>query len=178
MKNEVIETKAQALLDKYEIDASNGYDIILLAEKMGFEVGNTDLEDDDDGFIAVDKSKETLFGTKSNKVIGVNVTRDYYLKRFTVAHELGHYVLEGEGKSLYAHRDSKTKQYDDKETTADFFAANLLMPKEAFSAKYYEILPACAQRLELYKQLQNIFEAPLNSVIRRIDELQLVAGKE
>ena len=168
----IIEEMTTDLLMEYSIDATNGYDIVLLANKMGFAVGNASLADNDDGFIAVDKKQRTLLGTPSNKVVGVNVKRDYYLKRFIVAHELGHYVLEGQDQPLYAHRDTQPKVRSKAEQEADYFAACLLMPREAF-IRSYEKIRTIEKLSERIKILKDTFEAPVESIIRRFEELEL-----
>lgn len=59
--------------------------------------------------------------------------------RFTVAHELGHYFIEGHPQALFPnnsgeHRSESGYSSNDRiEREADDFAANLLMPPELFS---------------------------------------------
>jgi Zn-dependent peptidase ImmA (M78 family) len=170
-----IEDKAQALLREKNVDASNGFDIVELAQKMGFVVGNVALDENEDGFIIVNENDKTLLGTSSNKVIAVNARLDYHFKRFIIAHELGHYILEGGNKNqLYAHRNNKTEERNDKEQEVDRFAASLLMPRDVFRSKlesihkYEQSLPKCVH------MLKNIFKAPLECVLRRIQELGLL----
>ena len=61
-------------------------------------------------------------------------------KRFTVAHELGHYFLQGHVQALFGngqqfHQSESGFTSDDKyEREADSFAAGLLMPKSLFKA--------------------------------------------
>ena len=61
-------------------------------------------------------------------------------KRFTVAHELGHYFLQGHIEALFGagqqfHQSESGFTSDDKyEREADSFAASLLMPKLPFKA--------------------------------------------
>ena len=59
-------------------------------------------------------------------------------RRFTIAHELGHYFLEGHVPSLLAdgagthNSESGFLSTDQRERQADYFAAGLLMPREPF----------------------------------------------
>lgn len=49
-------------------------------------------------------------------------------QRFTLAHELGHYVLR-HGNSFRDNQAALSQNYDPKETEANMFAAELLMPE-------------------------------------------------
>lgn len=69
---------------------------------------------------------------KGRPVIAVNSSRPLYRRRFSIAHELGHYVLghnsisflEGaDGMAVCIRRDAR------QEREANIFAAELLMPK-------------------------------------------------
>ena len=177
MNKAVLEEQANSLLKEHGIDAKDGFDIVSLAQKMGFVVGNAVLDDGEDGFIIVDTNRKSLLGTSANKVIGVNAKRDYPLKRFIIAHEIGHYVLEGCNEPIYAHRQNNSVKRSVNEQEVDFFAASLLMPQEAFAAKYSEI----SKEYELFStqidKLKEVFEAPTKSIIRRLEELGLIGIK-
>ncbi len=74
-------------------------------------------------------SVDGLHFLKSNKaIIGYNNTKPLLRQRFTVAHELGHVLLG------HADSESKLDFYNDdpKETEANQFAAELLMPIDLF----------------------------------------------
>jgi len=174
MDKERIENEAYKLLSETWTDATNGLDIVLLAKKLGFVVGNTVLPDNEDGFIIVDERKTDLLGTSSNKVIGVNTERDNYDKLFIVAHELGHYVLEGKEKPIYAHREKKVESRSEIEQEVDYFAASLLMPRNEFVARFSELSKDSEYISQIAEKLKQIFSAPYESVIRRLDELGLV----
>lgn len=69
-------------------------------------------------------------------IIGVNVGQPEVRQRFTIAHELGHFLLH-EGLGEHADRDYRINFRDSSsseasnvlEIEANFFAANLLMPE-------------------------------------------------
>lgn len=48
--------------------------------------------------------------------------------RFTIAHEIGHFLLMSEGGVSYAKSTTKPKAYEDPEWQADAFAGELLVP--------------------------------------------------
>jgi Zn-dependent peptidase ImmA (M78 family) len=69
------------------------------------------------------------------------------LRRFTLAHELGHYFLEGHWKHIFADGNARHVSdsgfYSDEhcEREADAFAAALLMPEEPFRAACTRLQP-------------------------------------
>lgn len=58
-------------------------------------------------------------------------------RRFTIAHELAHFVLHRNGNQLYVHRDMTNEGSfkNSIEQEADYFAANLLMPENLIQEK-------------------------------------------
>lgn len=71
----------------------------------------------------------------SNATIGFNSSESEVRRRFTIAHELGHYLLHKDSSIYYDRpqilfRDGNSSSgYDKKEREANRFAASLLMPK-------------------------------------------------
>ena len=171
---DVVEQKAMDLLEEFQVETTEGFDVVLLAKQMGFFVANAILPDNEDGFIAVDPNNKNLLDTGSNKVIGINTKRDFYEKRFVIAHEIGHYVLcAGRENKLYAHREKKVENRDEYEQKVDFFAACLLMPRDSFINKYNELQKKDISSNDVISVLQRIFSVPFDSVVRRISELNL-----
>jgi Zn-dependent peptidase ImmA (M78 family) len=99
-----------------------------IAESMGAVV-TSDPEDFDDlmtsGSFSIKDGKPTIW---------YNTSAPEVRQRFTIAHELGHFVL-GHGEAGKVFRDGarnfNASQYDPSETSANRFAASLLMPAEA-----------------------------------------------
>ncbi len=161
------------------IDNGDSIDIIQIAKRLGFVVGNAFLnDDDDDGFIVVDEGKEEIFGIKTDKLIGVNSSKSLEWKRFIIAHEIGHYKLhysmERDG-GIYAHRDHK-KGKNIIENEADFFAANILMPREKFSRMYSELKEKKLTEEDIAMILAKRFVVTQMMASRRIGELRLSEG--
>ena len=75
--------------------------------------------------------------------IEANSTHAPTRRRFTVAHELGHYCLHKEfldnNGMILERSHSSLSIIRDKEIEADTFAAELLMPKKHFAEKYGEL---------------------------------------
>jgi len=85
-------------------------------------------------------------------------------RRFTVAHELGHYFLPGHPEHLLAQSDTHRSRAgfasdDDYEAQADHFAACLLMPRDEFVAAARE--QECG--LSAVSALQSRFEVSLTA---------------
>ena len=141
MDKETIERKASETLSAAEDNGDAAIDIIRLAQSLGFIVGNVEFTDDEDGFILVDERKSQILGQPTDKLIGVRADQSVEWKRFIIAHEIGHYVLHynrDTDHGMYAHREHK-KGKDAIENEADYFAANLLMPRDRFVKNYEEL---------------------------------------
>lgn len=122
-----IEKKALDLLDRYQI-----YDapvkVSLLAGEMGVDITYQDLDNHVSGVLVI---------TDDNRAgIALNEFHHTNRQRFTIAHELGHYVLHKSDRHLFIDarptyfRDNKASEGTDSlEIQANAFAAALLMPE-------------------------------------------------
>ncbi|HQU67736.1 MAG TPA: ImmA/IrrE family metallo-endopeptidase [Albidovulum sp.] len=112
-------------------------DMVKLAGKLGLLVEFVDLPPDLSGRLVRDYSA----GTKSGFKIEVNKYQTYTRQRYTIAHEMGHFVMDGvamnradEHAEMSMRREPFTGQeYEARERRADRFAAECLMPKTAVS---------------------------------------------
>ncbi len=171
-----IEKRAVELMKHINyVDDEEAVDVIRIAKMMGFAVGNAMMEEDVDGFIVVDEGKEEILDISTDKLIGVNSDRTLEWKRFIIAHEIAHYILhysrEIDG-GMYAHRDH-AKGKDTIENDADFFAANLLMPREKFTKKFNELKEKQLELDEIILLLSKKFVVTIETARRRIGELEL-----
>lgn len=118
------ERKAVNLLAELGIDGLP-VEVEDVARRLGIRVENADLGDDVSG---------VLVRSGEHAVIGVNWTHHPNRRRFTIAHEIGHYLLHEEGtyidKGTHARfRDEQSGSgTDQEEIEANAFAAALLMP--------------------------------------------------
>lgn len=105
--------------------------IVSIAEEYGFIVIESNLKES--GFMLIDEDGVNVNGEKHQKVICINAKDSPLRKRFTIAHELGHFFLEVEGqteaKRYFVHREFRDENFDaKKERAADLFASELLIP--------------------------------------------------
>jgi Zn-dependent peptidase ImmA (M78 family) len=71
--------------------------------------------------------------TDSGPVIRYNQHEARVRQRFSIAHELGHYVLSHGDAFRDPAKNFRASQFDHKEIAANQFAAEVLMPEEAVS---------------------------------------------
>lgn len=174
MDKKQIEAQATALLKEYGyvFQKDDYVDIVKFVQYLGFIVGNAQLDDSEDGFLAIQASNmaKNGNGTSNDKVIGVNSQRSLEWKRFIIAHEFAHSVLHYKTGEIYLHRENK-KGKGNEENDADYFAAALLMPKESFQRLYNQFREEGLNETAICLQLASIFKVPFDSVPRRINEV-------
>lgn len=143
-------------------------DVIDIAEKNGIDVYEADLSDYEEpisGAIKYDKK------TKKFEIL-INKNDNIQQKRFTIAHELGHYylhksILENDEIHVDTMFSGNSKKFNEKD--ADYFAGALLMNKIALS-KFYE-------KVDTMTELANIFEVSRSALLVRLDELGIISGR-
>jgi hypothetical protein len=149
-------------------------DILEVVKKYKFTLVNALLDENDDGFIIVDNGKKNILGFETNKLIGVNSSKTLPWKRFIIAHELGHYILEykNSNKLQFAHRDHR-KGKNERENDIDYFAASILMPKDKFIDMYNTFNKPIINKNLLVNFLATQFQVTTKMVTRRIEEVGL-----
>lgn len=126
-RNHIVE-KIAALLSERGITAPK-VPVHEIAKAQGIDLRIQHIDEDISGF---------LFRQGSKAIIGVNKTQREVRRRFTIAHELGHFFLHGGQGLQEVHIDrvghlklrgpSSSMGIDPEEVEANFFAAELLMP--------------------------------------------------
>lgn len=157
--NEELEEFAQDILvknDMYKIPV----DLIGLANILNIEVYEQELENKISGAIRYnrdDKKYTILLNKKDNN----------NRKRFTLAHELGHFFLDKDLlESDEIHIDILYRCSDEKEKEIDYFSGALLMPKRLIEIMY-EDNPSISE-------LAEIFEVSESAMTVRLDILGLI----
>lgn len=132
MSKIVVENKVQQILEKLNIKSSP-VPIEEILRKFNIRIGEA-------------SSKEysgLLIRKESGALIGLNCDEPYSRRRFTMAHELGHFLFDLSSDAFVdriEHRDAKNVlNKDAKEIRADMFAAALLMPREFLKNDFTKI---------------------------------------
>ena len=111
--------KAKEIIKKYGIEEPI-VEVFDIAKREGLQIKFVEMTDD-----LVD-----VAGFLNDKVIYVNELDPPYRQTFTVAHELGHYLLHNPNESDVLYRYQKFNGASQIEREANYFAACLLVPKK------------------------------------------------
>lgn len=150
--------------------------IIKIANQFGFRTCQKILPLDISGYIKVNGDTAKEF--KKNQVIIVNKIDEVNHKRFVIAHELAHYLFDFLGNPKY---DNESIQYVDTykknehsrlaEKIANQFAAELLMPRDAFRKQYYKAKDFDNNPLFITLYLSQFFRTTEEAINKRISEI-------
>lgn len=147
--------------------------IVKIMSALGFKVILQEYNEPSlSGIIGIDLKLMNKMG--SDKVISVNKKDALGHQRFTMAHELCHYIFDFDRNSLVPYYDGyDTKKADlQTESRANTFAANLLMPEELFVEKYreYSNMPEYDKVIRLASD----FQVSGTAIKKRIEEVKEV----
>ena len=156
------------LCAKSLISAMNNIIFPLDVEKIALSVGIKEIKElDEEGF-------EGALVTNPEKTIGfINIAssiREHTRRRFTIAHELGHFLITTHGNQFsctsydLSNFSNKNKLM---EAEANQFAAELLMPEEYFVKEIYNRVPS----YDLIQSLTDKFCSSLTSTLLRYKDL-------
>lgn len=139
-------------------------DIIALSDRLGVEVYQADMPDSQNGYIEYDKDKNDTF-------IVVNQNHPVTRQRFTVAHELSHFVNDYERLLIEGRLDRiKSMHSNGIEAAADKLAAEILMPEKQTRSFIESLNPdeSWSKRIEL---VADKFKVSRSMAIIRLREL-------
>ena len=133
------EKSAELLLDSVWQLGKFPVDPVWIARQLGIDVIETKLPDEVSGAIVKDIGKDPI--------IALCHTDSNNRKRFTCAHELGHYAFRVDNnQDEYEYVDLRNRDSsngtDPEEIFANQFAACLLMPEEEVRRKHKEKIPS------------------------------------
>lgn len=161
-----IEEKAEVILRQFKM-YEPGYDIKKLAKSLKIILTFEDLNDEVAGFFVMTNTQPVITVNKSNAV-----TR----KRFTIAHEIGHFILHSKDQPIfvdkapsmmYRNTASSTGEIF-REREANAFAAALLMPKSLLEE---EIINAPSDISDAISFLADKFKVSENAMSFRLSNL-------
>lgn len=176
LKTEEIESRATQLLASLDaMDIPVRIDVI--AHRLGLSVEYVPLGEEVSGVLVIDNQQGT---------IGINKTHPSVRQRFTLAHEIGHYVLH-KGQSLFIdkkytaiYRDSRSSSGEMRlEIQANQFAAALLMPRRLLERRLLENEKTKGLDLGddfMMKSLANDFEVSMQAMAYRLSKLDLFSS--
>lgn len=139
-------------------------DIVNLLERHGINIVavdfNTTKVDARSGYVSIGQNKYYIVLINFNK-------QNFFRNQFTLAHELGHYVMHA---NIYQpQEDLNKKEYRDIERDANTFASAFLMPKESF----LKDLDAFKERtLSTFINLKSKWNVSIAAMIHRAHELK------
>lgn len=148
-------------------------DVRVIADRLNVIIREAPHDDDElSGFLLRDPSL-------SHSIIGVNKTHNPNRKRFTIAHELGHLMLHvfeqvhvdkvgySTGYGRVRLRNTRSSEgVDAEEIEANFFAAELLMPKSMLE-----------EDLRQYPELDVLDERAFSEVQRTLSKKYMVSSQ-
>jgi Zn-dependent peptidase ImmA (M78 family) len=124
-EKKVAKAEAKKLLERLGIDDAP-VDVDAIAEFLGVQILERAFDDDTSGVIVI-KNDQAL--------IGVNSSDSRNRQRFTIAHELGHFLLHRDESNIFVdailkfrRNENSAEGTDLREIGANTFAAELLMP--------------------------------------------------
>lgn len=135
-------TSAESLLENVWLNRGFPVDPAWIARKLGLDAVEAEIDNNVSGALIKEKNQDP--------VIILNKHDSSSRKRFTCAHELGHYVRNTETiddykKLEYEHIDFRDERSSsgciEEEIFANNFAANLLMPRHEVIKKHKEGMP-------------------------------------
>lgn len=162
---------------KLSKDAEIPVRIIEICRNMGFSVYQQDLPRDICGYIMINGELKDRFST--DRIVSVNSRESNKRRRFTVAHELAHFLFDFNPNQSIQYFNMFELDHvsdDSKEERANRFAAELLMPEKIFIDKYNELQQNDSRKdfYSIVQELSDYFLVPPKAVERRIvKELKL-----
>ena len=145
-----VRVKARTILQKYGLQKIIPIRLGQLCRELGIKICHTES-------IHIDG---TLLIHKGQKIILVSLSLPHERRRFTVAHELGHYLLSHQRAAFSL--DSPESWCCKDERAANAFAAEILMPKIAIQSLHYK---------HTTRDLAKIFKVSSLAMQIRLEEL-------
>jgi Zn-dependent peptidase ImmA (M78 family) len=146
-----------------------------IAKNLGIKIERAAFSDDLSG---------VLMRSDGSAIIALNKSHHKVRQRFTIAHELGHFVLNHKGdmfidQKVLNKRDGRSSiAIDPQEIEANAFAASLLMPEEMLLAEVVKLVPdQTTDRRELIGLLAKTFDVSIQAIEFRLINLGLISAE-
>lgn len=163
-----IEEKTESLLKEYNFFKA-GFNIESLCKKLNIRVIAENFDDEISGLFVV-SDKMPIISYNKNEIDNPNRVR------FTIAHELGHYILHSKEQPVFIDKQPKVMYRNVNSTTgelykereANAFAASLLMPRHLINEEINNV-PNSAE--EAIKYLAKKFKVNEQAMSYRLANL-------
>ena len=150
--------------------------IVNICKQMGFSVYRQELPPKVCGYIVINGELKDDF--KTDRIISVNENESNKRRRFTVAHELAHYLFDfnPEQEIQYFNRfELDHEKGKPEEDLANRFAAELLMPEADMRSRYCKLNDGNCSYYDIVQSLSDEFLVPPKAIdVRLKEELKLV----
>ena len=176
VRRKLIRERAVELLDRFDITKAP-VGVVKLAERLGARVVKDPAPDDLSGFLLRNTQKNVV-------IIGVNENHSLNRRRFTIGHELGHFLLH-KGEEL--HVDKRWSGYhlkkrsaessagtDIEEMEANLFAAELLMPVSFLDRDLEKLAPLSLSDEQKIKKLAELYKVSEQALTLRLTYLEYI----
>ena len=154
-----------------EFNYSLPVDVRQIIQTLGIEIVEEPMEDSMSGMMVVKGSRA---------VIGINQSHHPNRQRFSLAHELGHYLLHRlqqtvfiDSSTVFFRNGLSSEGTDFYEIEANIFAAELLMPREAIYETVHQPLDAFDERALARLAMQ--FGVSTQALTIRLTKLNLIS---
>lgn len=171
MNIKLINSKVSSILREFD-NVTLPIKIEDIAKSRGLKVLPYPLGDDVSGLLSI----ENGLGT-----IGYNQTESKVRRRFTIAHELGHYELHRDKSDLFVDKQFIYRSQNSGDTIekkimeqeANYFASAILMPSNLLRKQIESINIDLASETTI-KELAKVFEVSSTAMSIRISSLGLI----
>jgi Zn-dependent peptidase ImmA (M78 family) len=170
------EYEAYALLEKFKINKP-AIDIDKIVKGLGLSLVPYKFEDEVSGVLILDDS---------TGIISYNIAHKPNRQRFTIAHELGHYILHRKSEKLFIDKDfivkyRSNKDYDtaemQQEQQANAFAAAILMPLNLLQAELKKPKFRKLDEITLIDSLSELFKVSPQAMTYRLANIMQFSEK-
>lgn len=172
-KLKTIETKVSSLLERSSVTKAP-IEVERIADDLGIVLKRTPSEDEISGFL--------LRNADGNAIIGVNMLHHPNRQRFTIAHEIGHYMLDHAFDQVHVDRSvmklrssASSSGEDQDEVEANRFAAELLMPRKFLSEDIQSLTITDLLDDKRMQQLARRYQVSVQAMTNRLITLEFLS---
>lgn len=172
LREQLIKKKAAELLEENGITEAP-VDVEVIAESLNISIRRTPTEDELSGFLLRKEGGPT--------VIGVNTNHHPNRQRFTIGHEIGHFILH-QHNDLHVDRvvvklrsELSSKGENSEEIEANRFAAELLMPQSMLERDIQELTSNDVNDDRVIQHLAKRYGVSVNAMTNRLNTLGYIS---